>query len=146
MKHFSFAITAAFALYLAGCAVQGAPFEKASAPPEHAIVYVYRPYNYACSLLRPPVTCGDETARIGPAGYHVFIVPAGKVVCEVPGEIGDRVELQAEPRVHYVREEFGWGVLSGHPHLDPIDLDQAQTEIQHCCVKEPENVSSAAVQ
>jgi hypothetical protein len=133
-------------LWLAGCAVRGAPFEKASATPDHAIVYVYRPYSYACSLLRPPVTCGDETARIGPGGYHAFVVSAGKIECEVPGEIGDRVELPAEPHVHYVREEFGWGLLSGHPRLDPIDLDQAQTEIQRCCVKEPETVSSAASQ
>jgi hypothetical protein len=134
----------ALAVAVTGCAVQGAPFEKASAPSQHAVIYVYRPYSYAGSLLRPPVTCGDETARIGPSGYHAFVVPAGKVVCDVPGETGDRVELDAEPRVHYLREAIGWGVLSGHPHLDPIDADQAQTEIQRCCVREPEDRSAAA--
>lgn len=130
----------------AGCAVQGAPFERASAPPQHAVIYVYRPYSYAGSLLRPPVTCGDDTARIGPGGYHAFIVPAGRVVCDVPGEAGDVVELHTEPRVYYLREAIGWGVLSGHPHLDPIDTDQAQTEIQRCCVREPADSSTAAAQ
>jgi hypothetical protein len=135
-------IFAAFAAGLAGCAVQGAPFEKASAPREHAIIYVYRPYSYAGSLLRPPVTCGDDTARIGPGGYHAFIVPTGTVTCDVPGEIGDRVELHADARVYYIREASGWGTLSGHPHLDPIDTDQAQTEIQQCCVQERQELSS----
>jgi hypothetical protein len=127
-----------------GCAVQGGPFEKAHAPPGHAVIYVYRPYSYAGSLLRPPVTCdeatGDEqTARIGPGGYHAFIASAGqKIVCSVPStETNDEVEIHAEPRVYYIREEIGWGVLTGHPHLNPIDTDQAQTEIQSCCVHEP---------
>jgi hypothetical protein len=139
-------LLAALMAALAGCAVQGAPFKKASAPPQHAVIYVYRPYSYAGSLLRPPVTCGDETARIGPGGYHAFIVAAGKVTCDVPGEAGDAVELDAEPRVYYIREAIGWGVLSGHPHLDPIDTDQAQTEIQRCCVREPDDRSTAAAQ
>jgi hypothetical protein len=128
----------------AGCAVQGRPFEKAYAPTGHAIIYVYRPYSYAGSLLRPPVTCDDETAdeetaRIGPGGYHAFIAQAGqKIVCSVPStETKDEVEIHAEPRVYYIREEIGWGFLTGHPHLNPIDADQAQTEIQRCCVQEP---------
>ena len=121
------------------CAVQGPPFEKAYAPPDHATVYVYRPYTYVCSLLRPTVTCGEETARIGPGGYHAFVVPAGqKLECSVEGgESADAVEIDGQPRVYYIKEQFGWGVLSGHPHLNPMDLDQAQTEIQECCVQEP---------
>jgi len=129
----------AASILVAGCAVQGRPFEKAYDPPGHAVIYVYRPYNYAGSLLRPPVTCDEETARVGPGGYHAFIVPAGhKLLCSVPGaETTDEVEILAEPRVYYIREEIGWGVLTGHPHLNPIDTDHAQTEIQSCCVKEP---------
>ncbi|MGH7879728.1 MAG: hypothetical protein ACREQD_09545, partial [Candidatus Binataceae bacterium] len=73
------------ALSATGCAVQGQPFQRAEAPPGNAIIYVYRPYHYGSSLLRPAVTCGDETARIGPGGYHAFIVPAGKVLCSVAG-------------------------------------------------------------
>jgi hypothetical protein len=120
-----------------GCAVQGRPFEKASAPPGNAVIYVYRPYSYAGSLLRPSVTCGEETARIGPGGYHAFVVPAGQVVCSAQTETADQVEIRAEPRVYYIREEIGWGVLTGHPHLNPMDTDEAQTEIQKCCVQEP---------
>jgi hypothetical protein len=106
---------------MAGCAVQGPPFEKAYAPPGDTVIYVYRPYSYAGSLLRPPVTCDDETAdeqtaRIGPGGYHAFLAPAGqKLVCSVPStETNDDVEIHAEPRVYYIREEIGWGVLTGH--------------------------------
>lgn len=122
---------------VAGCAVQGAPFEKAAAPPGYATVYVYRPYHYEGSLLRPPVTCGDETARIGPGGYHAFVVPAGKIDCRVAGgETDDETEIDAEPRVYYVREEIGWGVLTGHPHVNPIDSDTAHDEIRSCCVLE----------
>lgn len=123
---------------LAGCAIRGAPFQKTPAPLGFATIYVYRPYHYGSSLLRPPVTCGDETARIGPGGYHAFVVPAGKVLCSVPGgESHDETFFDAEPRTYYIREEFGWGVLSGHPHLNPIDTDTAHAEIQSCCVAEP---------
>ena len=121
----------------AGCAVQGAPFQRVQAPPRNATIYVYRPYHYEGSLLRPPVTCGDDTARIGPGGYHAFIVPVGRIVCSVPGgESRDETAIDAEARVYYVREDLGWGVLTGHPHLDPIDDDTAHNEIQRCCVQE----------
>jgi hypothetical protein len=139
-RRFAIILLCAAAVFVAGCAVQGRPFEKAYAPPNHAVIYVYRPYSYAGSLLRPAVTCGDDTARIGPGGYHVFIVPAGQdVVCTVhSSETADQVEINAEPRVYYIREEIGWGVLTGHPHLNPMDADKAHTEIQQCCVQEQE--------
>lgn len=126
-----------FVAVIAGCAVQGTPFQKVEAPPGNAIIYVYRPYHYGSSLLRPSVTCGDDTARIGPGGYHAYVVPAGKAVCSVEGgETADETEIDAAPRVYYVREEFGWGWRSGHPHLNPIDNDTAHDEIQTCCVSE----------
>lgn len=128
----------AVGFFVVGCAVQGPPFERASAPPDHAVIYVYRPYHYGSSLLRPAVTCGPESASIGPGAYHAFVVPAGQVICSVQGaETADQVEIDAQPRVYYIREEFGWGVFRGHPHLNPIDTDQANTEIQGCCVQEP---------
>ena len=120
-----------------GCADQGPPFERAYAPPNNATIYVYRPYSYAGSLLRPSVTCGDDTVRVGPGGYHAFVVPAGKTICSVQTETVDQVEIDADPRVYYIREEIGWGLLTGHAHLNPIDNDTAQSEIQKCCVKEP---------
>ena len=127
-------------LLIAGCAVQGSPFEKASAPLNDAVIYVYRPYHYGSSLLRPAVTCGEDSARIGPGGYHAFIVPEGseQILCSVEGaESADQVEIDAHTRVYYIREEFVWGRRSGHPHLNPVDTDQANTEIQSCCVQEP---------
>jgi hypothetical protein len=75
---------------------------------------------------------------IRPGGYHAFVVPAGQVVCRVQTEAADQVEIHAQPRVYYIREEFGWGVLTGHPHLNPIDTDEAQSEIQSCGVLEPQ--------
>lgn len=117
----------------AGCAVQGTPFEKVSSPPGNAVIYVYRPYSYGSSALRPAVTCGEETARIGPGGYHAFIVPAGqKVDCTMTTDQTDDVEFDTERRAYYVREELGWGWLTGVPHLNPVDNDQAQSEIQQC--------------
>jgi hypothetical protein len=130
------------AIFVGGCAVQGAvqgrPFEKIYLPPGNAVIYVYRPYSYAGSLLRPSVRCGEDTARIGPGGYQAFIVPAGQVVCSVQTETAHEVEIEAQPDVvYYIREQIGWGVLTGHPRLNPMDTDQAQTEIQTCCVLEP---------
>jgi|SRR5580658_4182024 hypothetical protein len=122
----------------AGCAVQGPPFQRVSAPPGNATVYVYRPYHYGSSLVVPAVTCGDDTARIGPGGYHAFIVPASQpIVCHVAAETTDEVEFDdLQPRTYYIREELGWGVLSSHPHLNPIDNDKARNEIAQCCVKQ----------
>jgi len=102
------------------------------------VIYVYRPYSYGSSALRPAVTCGEDTARIGPGGYHAFIVPAGdKVVCSIQTDTADEVEFQTERRSYYVREELGWGLLTATPHLNPVDTDVAQTEIQSC-VLEPQ--------
>jgi hypothetical protein len=139
MSHACLAITAAvICLAATGCAVKGDSFARAEVPPGNAVVYVYRPYSYAGSLLAPEVTCGGETAKIGPGGYHAFVVAASPTVCRVQGgESADAIAIDSSPRVHYVREEIGWGVLSGHPHLDPVDADQAQSEIQHCCVEQP---------
>lgn len=128
---------------ISACAVQGRTFEQAAIPPGHSVVYVYRPYHYAGSALRPPVTCADETARIGPGGYHAFIVPASKTSCTVQSsETSDEVDIDATPRVHYIREEIGWGVLTGHPRLDPVDDDRANTDIQTCCVLEGADVDT----
>jgi hypothetical protein len=132
------------AIVAIGCAVQGQPFEKISSPPGNAVIYVYRPYSYASSLIVPAVTCGEDTVRIGPGGYHAFVVPAGeKVVCSVQTDAGaDEVDFQTERRSYYVREELGWGAWTSMPHLNPVDTDKAQTEIQSC-VKEPVNAPTA---
>jgi hypothetical protein len=120
-----------------GCAVQGTPFERAKLKPKQQVVYVYRPYNYFGSLLKPAVTCGDESARIGPGGYHAFVLPEGKTMCSVAStENADEVDVQPDAPVHYIREETPPGILTGHPHLNPIDHDVAQSEIQRCCVAE----------
>jgi hypothetical protein len=116
-----------------GCSVQGTPFEKIPSPPGNAVIYVYRPYSYGSSALRPAVTCGEDTARIGPGGYHAFIVPAGqKVTCSMTTDQTDEVEFDTDRRVYYVREELGWGWITGVPHLNPVDTDKAQSEIQQC--------------
>ncbi len=123
-------------LFASGCAVRGQPFEKVQFPPNRAVIYVYRPYSYASSLLRPAVICGGESANIGPGGYHAFIVPAGKVTCGVAGsESGDEVEILAEPRNYYIKEDFGWGVMDGHPHLNPKDTDASHDEIESCVLE-----------
>jgi hypothetical protein len=133
-----------------GCAVQGQSFEKASSPPGNAVIYVYRPYSYASSLILPAVTCGEDTVRIGPGGYHAFVVPAGeKVVCSVQTDAGaDEVDFQTERRSYYVREELGWGWWTSMPHLNPVDTDNAQSEIQSCKLEpqqsqEPQTTGSA---
>ena len=53
------------------------------------MIYVYRPYSYfRIGWCSPAVTCGEETARIGPGGYHAFVLPQGKVMCSVETETG----------------------------------------------------------
>jgi hypothetical protein len=124
-------------LLTAGCAAQGQPYERASAPSNTATIYVYRPYSFFGSLMHPTVRCGNETAVIEPGGYHAFVVPAGHVTCSTSTETVDVLDIDAEPRVYYVRERMGWGLLVGRPQLNPIDYDQAQSEIQSCCVQQP---------
>lgn len=132
------AVLAAFAL-CAGCAVQGRGFQKAIAPPDHAVIYVYRPYHYGSSLVTPPVICDGESAVIGPGGYHAFIVPTGRVICSTTAGTTDRVEIYAEPRTYYIREEFSWGDWFWRPlpQLNPMDADRAHDEIATCCVEQP---------
>jgi hypothetical protein len=137
MRKLLLTIGAAASIIAAGCAVQGEQFENAGLHSNDQVIYVYRPYSYFGSLVRPPVTCGEETARIGPGGYHAFVVPQGKVMCSVETETADEVDIPDDPRVHYLREEIGWGAMIGHPHLNPIDHDVAQSEIQSCCVGQP---------
>jgi hypothetical protein len=130
-----------------GCAVEGQPFEKITSPPGNAVIYVYRPYTYENSLLRPAVTCGEDTARIGPGGYHAFIVPAGeKATCSIQTDAGaDEVEMQTERRSYYIREEIGWGSFkTAAPHLNPVDTDQAQIEIQSCKLETQPAASASA--
>ena len=136
---------ASIAVAISGCAVQGRPFERVPPPTAHSVIYVYRPYSYGGSALKPEVTCGDDTVRIGPGGYHPFIVPAGqKVTCSVHTDSTDEVEIHTDARVYYIREDLGWGILTGQPHLNPIDTDAAQTEIQSCVQEQPENQTQQA--
>lgn len=140
-----FVCGASIAVTMTGCAVQGRPFEKVPPPPAHSVIYVYRPYSYGSSALKPEVTCGDDTVRIGPGGYHPFIVLAGqKVTCSVHTDSTDEVEIHTDTRVSYIREDLGWGMLTGQPHLNPIDTDVAQTEIQSCVQEQPENQTPQA--
>ncbi len=136
--HRGLALSLAAAIFIGGCAVEGKPFEKAYAPPEQAEIYLYRPYSFAGSLLRPPVTCDDSVARVGPGGYYVFVTRPGKIICHTETETADAVEIDTRAGgVYYLKEDIGWGVAIGHPHLYPMDSDEAQNEIQQCCVLEP---------
>jgi hypothetical protein len=135
-SHLAIVGAAGLALVTAGCAARGKPFEPVNAPLNHAIIYVYRPYSYNSSLLHPAVQCGSESVQIRPGAYHAFVVPAGRVTCRVEGETADEVDIDAEPRIYYLQERFAFGVLSGHPQLNPMDTDEAQTEIQSC-VQQP---------
>jgi hypothetical protein len=131
--------TALLGLFLltAGCAAEGKPYERANAPSNTATIYVYRPYSFFGSLMHPSVRCGNESAAIEPGGYHAFIVPAGRrVTCGTSTETAEVLDLDAEPRIYYVRERVGWGLLVGRPELNPVDDDQAQSEIQSC-VQQP---------
>ena len=131
------AMLAAAALVAGGCAVQGKPFERADTQSNTAVIYVYRPYSFFGSLIHPTVQCGDETASIGPGGYHAFVVPAGHVTCRTGTETADALDFDADPRVYYVRERISWGIMVGRPQLNPVDTDEAQAEIQSCCVQQP---------
>ena len=134
--HLAIFAAAALSLVTTGCAAQGKPFERADAPPDHAVIYVYRPYSYNSSLLHPAVQCGSESVEIRPGAYHAFVVPAGHVTCRVGGEATDEVEIDADPRPYYFQERFAFGLLSGHPQLNPMDTDEAHSEIQTCCVQQ----------
>jgi len=119
---------------LIGCSVRGPAFEPESLPRPKSVIYLYRPYRVFGSAIRPPVTCGDSTVKLGPGGYHPFVVEPGPIVCSTEYEASDAVELHVGAgQVNYLEEEIGWGALIGHPHLHPIDSDTAENAIQECC-------------
>src|SRR5260370_40518012 len=90
---------------MGGGAGQDNPFEKVAAPPEQAEIYLSRPYNFAGSLLRPPITCDDSVARVGPGGYYVFVTHPGKIICHVETETADEVEIDARAGGDYHLKE-----------------------------------------
>lgn len=123
---------------LAGCAVTGRPFKRVYPGTRRSVIYVYRPYRFAGSLIAPAVTCGNSSVKIGPGGYHAFVVQPGTVRCSVQTEMRDEVELAVAPgTINYIKEEIGWGVLIGHPHLYPMDADKVPMEIRTCCRQQP---------
>ncbi len=64
-------------------------------------------------------------------------VDSGEIDCGVQGaESSDEVALDPRTHAYYIREEFVWGLMSGHPHLNPVDADKANSEIQTCCIDE----------
>lgn len=118
--------------------MQGQLYRRELMPPGESVVYVYRPYSYAGSLVRPRIRCGQSAAVIGPGGYHGFVENAGSIVCKAETETSDEVEIRAQSgREYYVKYEIGWGTWVGHPHLHPMDQDAAQTEIEQCCRLQP---------
>jgi hypothetical protein len=59
----------------------------------------------------------------------------------------DKTSFHKESPPRAQREEIGRGLLTGHPHLNPIDTDQAQTEIQKSpCVPLPVQAPEVAVE
>jgi hypothetical protein len=124
----------ALAIALIGCAAQGPSFEPAPHTRPQSVIYVYRPYRIFGSAIRPPIRCGDSTVKLGPGGYHPFVVEPGTIVCSTRYEAADAVEVHVGPgQSNYIEEEIGWGALIGHPHLHPMDLDSAQNAIRDCC-------------
>jgi len=122
-----------------GCAARGRPFEEVKpVPPGHSVIYVYRPYSFFGSAIAPTVRCGSQSAAIRPGAYHAFVVPAGeRISCYVETETADAVDFDGGPQIQYLRERIGLGLIVGRPQLNPIDADQAQSEIQTCCVEQP---------
>ena len=98
-------------IFAIGCAVQGQPFEKISSPPGTAMIYVYRPYSYRVVEILPAITCGEDSVRISPGGYHAFIVPAGqKVSCSAQTDsASDEVDIphRAAVVLHQRRTRMG---------------------------------------
>ena len=119
---------------LIGCSVQGPPFAPEHLTRPKSVIYLYRPYRIFGSALRPPVTCGDSSVKLGPGGYHPFVVDPGTIVCSTQYEASDAVELRIAPgQANYLEEEIGWGALIGHPHLHPMDSDTAHNALKECC-------------
>jgi hypothetical protein len=125
------------ALVFVGCAAQGTSFQPAQSAGGNATVYVYRPYSVLGSGLRPTVFCNDSSVQIGPGGYHAFEASPGPVRCHVETVNSAEIEINAAAGgVYYVKEQLGWGMVVGIPHLYPMDtpadLDKARAEIQAC--------------
>ena len=60
------------------------PSKRFPSIPGSAEIYLYRPYNFAGSLLHPPVICDDSVARIGPAVTRCSSCVRGKSSAPTP--------------------------------------------------------------
>jgi hypothetical protein len=124
-----------------GCAAQGPAWQPAQTPAGgNATIYVYRPYSVAGWAVQPTVSCHDSEATIAPGGYHVFEVRPGPVRCHAETLNSSGVEINAAPGgVYYIKEQIGWGIIVGSPHLyqmeTPADVDKARAEIQSCSLQ-----------
>lgn len=122
------------AIILVGCSAHGPAWQEAQLPASRSVIYVYRPYAFAGSALRPTVNCGEGPGiALSPGGYHLFVVEAGSVACEAQSIASSAVTIKVEAgQQYYVREELDWGLVVGGPRLFVVGQDIGRSEIQEC--------------
>src|SRR5215475_11736781 len=92
-RYLKFAILGLIAACV-GCQVEGDQFKRVQATSNHAVIYVYRPYQITSASLEPQITCGHSTIAIGPSGYHTFVEEPGDITCFASSDASSKIQFE----------------------------------------------------
>jgi hypothetical protein len=121
-------------VFTAGCAVEGKPYSASTeVPSDHAMIFVYRPYQFMSVSEDVNVTCGHSGQSIGAGGYHGFIDDPGPIRCYTVSEPSSEVKIEAKPHeTYFVRVNLVAGFPHPKPLLSLVEAGAAQPEISAC--------------
>lgn len=135
MRYAIAASCVAVILVVAGCAT-GPRFTSPIEPPaDEAVVYFYRPYQYAASAVAPALRDnGKKITRLMTNGYYEYIVKPGKheFVTDTMS-IDKALSLKLEAgKTYYVRLEPISGMWTMSWRLSYVFPEQGLSEIKSC--------------
>ena len=124
-----------------GCrasAVAGSPFiEINEIPPDHGLVYIYRPVGEVGGDMANTVTANDERVFLmHNGGYHPYFAKLGKVEFRATGGRESAVIDVVPQKVYYISASVHWNMAAsrwwGPLSLDVVSADIGAKEIKKC--------------
>lgn len=132
-RSFKLLILSMLATAYVGCEAQGESFKHVQLTSNHAVIYVYRPFDLTSSALDPEITCGHATIAISSGGYYTFVEEPGTITCSASSDPTSRIQFETRPETEYfVAEVVAPGVREGRVSLKQMSRATGLDEIELC--------------